>query len=654
MTACLLSRSACYVVKPQLSFHLLIQHLLIAAAILNRIEWLASCGVTAIDLPRLRHARYRRIRAAKNIWITRLAFALAAIALFVAYLGQARTMPTMSDGASQELQAWAMLHGNVLLRGWSLSDVSFYTTELPEYMLVEILRGLTPGVVQIAAALTYTALVLLAGLLAKGSATGREGLIRMLIASGIMLAPALGSLNTTFVVLAYPDHTGTQVPLLATWLLIDRVRPRWWVPVVVTAALAWVQIADTMALYEAALPLAGVCLVRMYRRRGPLGGQWYELALGVGAIASIGMATLALRLIRLTGGFAVRTPGAGFARASGLDSHLWVKVEHILVLFGADFFGLSLTSAVAPLIHLAGFALALVGAAVAARRFFADNELTVQILTASFLMVLVSFFFGFRLGAWEAVALLPIGAVLAGRMLAGRLIARRLVTALAVVLACYSAFLLYDATRPAPFSPNQRVATWLTAHHLRYGLASYWEASSVTVDSDNYVQVRPIRTTTRALLLTHWNAEESWYDPHLHDARFVIFRYCKGCLSLATLRSVFGPPAHVYRVVHYRVLVWNKNLLRGRFVSGPQVSWDILADGDSSGRYGAQDVHAGRPDYDHARQAGQADRPARSRRASVRDRRALLRTRGQRDPARGLRRLRDPAAIPDRRGLPRP
>jgi len=71
-------------------------------------------------------------------------------------------MPTMSDGASQELQAWAMLHGNVLLRGWSLSDVSFYTTELPEYMLVEILRGLTPGVVQIAAALTYTALVLLA------------------------------------------------------------------------------------------------------------------------------------------------------------------------------------------------------------------------------------------------------------------------------------------------------------------------------------------------------------------------------------------------------------------------------------------------------------------------------------------------------------
>ena len=522
-------------------------------------------------------------------------------------------MPTMSDGASQELQAWAMLHGNVLLRGWSLSDVSFYTTELPEYMLIESLRGLTPGVVQIAAALTYTVLVLLAGVLAKGSATGREGVIRMLVASGIMLAPALGSLNTTFVVLAYPDHTGTQVPLLATWLLIDRVRPRWWVPAVVTAALAWVQVADTMALYEAALPLAAVCAVRVYRHRGPLRGQWYEMSLGLGALASIGAATAALRLIRLAGGFAVRTPGAGFVRASGLDSHLWVKVEHVLVLFGADFFGLSLTSAVMPLVHLAGFGLAAAGVAFAARRFFADDDLTSQILTASFFLVLAAFFFGFRLGAWEAVGLLPIGAVLAGRLLTGRLITGRLIPALAALLACYSLFLAYDATRQAPFSPNQRVATWLTAHHLRYGLASYWEASSVTVDSDNYVQVRPVRTVTGGLLLTHWNAETSWYDPRLHDARFVIFRYCEGCLSLAGLRSIYGPPARTYRVVHYLVLVWNKNLLRGPVISGPQVSWDILADAGSAvgdgaetavgrgGRGGAADVHAGRPDYDHAR-----------------------------------------------------
>ena len=46
------------------------------------------------------------------------------------------------DGSSNVLQAWDMLHGNLLLRNWWLSDVSFYTTELPEYMLVELVRGL--------------------------------------------------------------------------------------------------------------------------------------------------------------------------------------------------------------------------------------------------------------------------------------------------------------------------------------------------------------------------------------------------------------------------------------------------------------------------------------------------------------------------------
>src|SRR3984957_1421505 len=77
-------------------------------------------------------------------------WALAGVLLFLCYWRQSWTAPVNSDGASQVLQAWAMLHGNLLLHGWNLSDVSFYTTELPEYMLVEAVRGLSPSVVHIA------------------------------------------------------------------------------------------------------------------------------------------------------------------------------------------------------------------------------------------------------------------------------------------------------------------------------------------------------------------------------------------------------------------------------------------------------------------------------------------------------------------------
>src|SRR4029077_15392375 len=139
-----------------------------------------------------------------------------------------------------------MLHGNLLLHGWLLSDVSFYTTDLPQYMLIEAIRGLGPGVVNLAAAMTYTLLVLLAGLLAKGDVGGRGGRARFLLAAGIVLArhPApprpAPQLSAPSTLLQAPDHTGTAVALLVVWLLTDRARPHWCLPVAVCLMLAWI------------------------------------------------------------------------------------------------------------------------------------------------------------------------------------------------------------------------------------------------------------------------------------------------------------------------------------------------------------------------------------------------------------------------------
>ena len=93
--------------------------------------------------------------------------ALAAAVLFFCYWRQSQSASLSSDGSGNVLQAWDMLHGNLLLHSWWVSDVSFYTTELPQYMLIEALAGLGPWVVHAAAAMTYTLLVLLAALLAK-------------------------------------------------------------------------------------------------------------------------------------------------------------------------------------------------------------------------------------------------------------------------------------------------------------------------------------------------------------------------------------------------------------------------------------------------------------------------------------------------------
>ena len=156
-------------------------------------------------------------RLARWAWLA--AFAVVAVVLFIAYLRMSRTYPVTSDGADQVLQGWGMLHGNWLLHGWTIADVTYYTTEVPQYMLVEMVRGLGPDVVHIAGAMTYTLLVLAAGLLARGRATGREGIIRLLVAASIL---SFGM--ATLVVRLISNLHGYQVlPLAAQAAPIDEI-----------------------------------------------------------------------------------------------------------------------------------------------------------------------------------------------------------------------------------------------------------------------------------------------------------------------------------------------------------------------------------------------------------------------------------------------
>jgi len=313
-----------------------------------------------------------------------LAFAAVGVLLFLAYLHESRTLPVNSDGAANALQAWDMLHGNPLLRGWILTDVSFYTTELPQYMLVELVRGLGPDVVHVAAAMTYTLLVLLAALLARGRATGREAVARMLLTGGSMLAPTVGS--DANVLLLSPDHTGTMVPLLVMWLILDRGGRRWYVPALAGLILALASVADTVTLLEGTVPVIVVCLLRLLRERHSGQPRGSELALAGSAAASAVAGWLVIRLIRHGGGFTVHSLSAPLVTFSHLGQHAANTVKGLLVLFGSDFFGgrfepnvgyigfhLGPNVAVSGL-HVIGLALAAWALCIAVRRFYREPE----------------------------------------------------------------------------------------------------------------------------------------------------------------------------------------------------------------------------------------------------------------------------------------
>jgi hypothetical protein len=507
-------------------------------------------------------------------WAEPAVWVLGVLAAFVVNLQLARTRAVNSDGAGNALQAWDMLHGNLLLHGWLLSDVSFYTTELPEYMLVELVRGLHADVVHVAAALTYTLAMLLAALVARGTATGRDAVVRVLITAGIMLAPQLSS--GVNILISSPDHIGTSVPVMAVWLVLDHARPRWYIPVIAAVVLGWAEVADTLVLYIGVLPLALVCAVRVYRavavQRRPLASQWYHVALGAGALAGAAAATLALHVIRASGGFYSPHAITAFADAGAiLPRNLGIAGEGLLLLGGADFLGLRLSLGTAfILLHVVGVALIAWGIWLAARHFLTDRDLVAQLLVAGVAINLITYVVSTQVvsitSTREISAVLPLAAALAGRLLAGRVRAARLVPLLAIVALGYLAGLVHEVSQPGAPAQNQRLESWLAARHLHTGLSGYWESNVVSLTSGDRVVIRQVAVAPDGrLIISNIESDLAWYDPARNSANFVVLTPgvpgYPGFTSRRAVITTFGPPARTYHFGSYTVLVWHKNLL---------------------------------------------------------------------------------------------
>ena len=528
---------------------------------------------------------------------------LSAAVLMFCYLRIAGTTQVNSDGAGMMLQAWDMLHGNVLLHGWWATDVSFYTTELPEYLVVTAAAGLRPEVVHVCSALTYTALVLLAAFVARGRARGAEGVVRALLAAGLILAPQ--PTGPTQVLLGSPDHVGTGVPVLVLLLLLDwaqgsESRRRWWVPVVAGGLLAWSIIGDPLIEVVGVAPLFFACALRacfLVWSRRRWSSAWYELSLAAAAVAAIPVAAAGNWLIRRLGGFSMADPWYHLQPLHKIVHGLPVAVESVLALFGADYKAVTGAGNVAfALVHLIGVAVVLVGCAVALwgllrpfaqlalpRRFgaaAAPGDLVADFLVIAIAANCAAFVLEVPMtnvyAAHEIGPVLAFGAALAGRTLGSRILppaggsaesgvrsgARRiLLPALVAFLVCYAVTLgIAAAHRQAP-PRNVGLAAWLSRHHLTSGFAPYWEASSITVDSGGAITVLSVTDGGRQgrLAAQKWETNVD-LTAHMPPASFVIVSPAEKVRRSAATKT-FGPPARSYRYGPFTILVWPGNLL---------------------------------------------------------------------------------------------
>jgi hypothetical protein len=503
-------------------------------------------------------------------WLTVAAWAGGAIGLFAFVYRISLAWPVSSDGANITLQSWDMLHGNVLLHGWVVSDAAFSTFEVPVGAIAEALFGLTAVSAHLVSAVAYFVVAVLAVALAVSDSRGAARFVR----AGVVVAVLAAVLTRAGVSipLEQPDHTGTSAFLLGSFLLIDRAPGRRFTAPLVCVILTAGQIGDATVRYTALPAVIVVCAYRVVasrKIRAP------DTMIAIGAALSYPLATLVRELMLRLGGYAMLPPRNHLSPPHAWPGHAVVALQNIRYMFGAftdpgarlgfagTLFGFACLIAAA-----FGFALVIWSWRTASRA----EQLLCAAIVVTFAVYVVSTIPNLG-NVRDIIQILPCGAVLAARACVPARIATPRRAGLAVAAAAVAALLPLTAaaTRPAPVTQGASLATWLQAHDLRYGIAAYWDASDTTFVSGNKVQVRAVLFTGRKFAAYYWETKPSWYSAAQHDATFAIADIppsVDGASSPADFERAFGRPAAAYRVGGQVILLYRENLLDQLVIPG--------------------------------------------------------------------------------------
>ena len=518
-----------------------------------------SDSLSAVTSARPRNRASLPGRAGRG-WLTAAGWVAGGLALLAFFVRISLNFPLNSDEANNALQAWDMLHGNLLLHGWILGDVTFYTFELPVIALTEVFFGLSHLSSYVASSLVYLIVVALAVALAVRRSDGAARLARCGVAVAILAIP-LAVPYGLWVELGPPDHMGTSAFILVSFLLIDRDRvPRYTAPLVGVILCAG-QLSDVTVRYVA---VPAIILVSLYHMAVERRIRTSDGAIALAAAVSVPAEIIVRAVLRHLGGYMMVEPDTGLAPPSKWGHNARLAWDVLRWLFGAD------TAPGTPL-HGALTIAGLIALFIAAAGLVA---VAVRWRTASRADQLLALAIVFMLGAYvfsnlptptnshEIAVVLPAGAILAARLLVPARIKSRITAGAAVTVAAAAALvpLITASTFPVAAQRSNDLIAWLSAHHLKYGLAGYWSAGVTTENAGGKIQLFPFAIKAKKAETYDWETNTAWYDASKYDANFVAIE-AKFAITKAQAERVFGKPASIAKVPGWTILVYDHNLL---------------------------------------------------------------------------------------------
>ncbi len=491
-----------------------------------------------------------------------LAWTAGAAALFALYLRIKVSMAPDSDTANNALQAWDMLHGHLLLRGWLTGDVPFYTFELPLMAIVEIFFGLHNVAMHVSMALVLLIITGCAVAIAVTDSRGGARAARAGVTVAVLAAPVL-TVTEAWIPLGFPDHFGTAVFLLVPCLLIDRASSRRFTAPLLCVILVAGQIGDVTVRYVAVPAIIVTCAYQVLAARRIKTGDAANL---LAAALSLPLATAVRDLMRHFGSYLMTAPKTGIAPVSEWAYNRALTWHSVRMLFG-----ITGEPGSAPVGKTAIFGWACLAVAVAGmlrviwrwRRARRSEQVLLLAIVANVIVYALSTL-PTPVDPHDIAGLLPAGAILGARALVPDRISGRLTALVATCAALIAALLplsLQAAARSPQVTPVADLTAWLQAHGLRYGLGGYWDSSVVSLQSGGQVLVRAVGNHEGQIRPDAWETNFLWYDPARHYANFVIFNVSGSDLGTRAM-PFFGTPVSVSRVEAWDVAIYDTNVLQ--------------------------------------------------------------------------------------------
>ncbi|MDQ2815700.1 MAG: hypothetical protein M3Z75_28615, partial [Actinomycetota bacterium] len=236
-----------------------------------------------------------------------------------------------SDGANSALQGWDLVHGHLMLHGWLMGDATFYAFELPLNGIVQLLFGVGDLAVHIGSALTYLIVAACAVALAVTSSRGPARAVRGAVVVAVLAAPLL-AVPPVLALLEEPDHIGTAMFLLVSFLLIDRVPDRPFTAPLLCLILCAGQLSDATVRYVAVPAVVLVCGYRVLAGRKLRSG---DTALVVAAVMSVPLESVLGAAMAHFGAFVMALPQTRLSPPGLWPRHASLTWLNVRVLFGS-------------------------------------------------------------------------------------------------------------------------------------------------------------------------------------------------------------------------------------------------------------------------------------------------------------------------------